>query len=279
METMQTDTSEKKDMAAEKADHSEYENADNNELAAENDSSAKKEENMDTVLDTEVKETEVKEPEAAAEADAAAQPETADAAKEAAEPGAEETSTQESEAAAQAEEAEAAGADAAAQPEAAEAAKEAEEASTQESEAAPAESMKDMEKELEASYKMMGDGVHDTDTLLAWSKIMELYEAKENLTVEISGIVNKGVIAQVEGIRGFIPASRLSLRHVDDLNEWLGREIQVRIITADQSSDKLVLSAREILKEEHDTAKQQKLSAVEVGSVFDCKVDSILNYG
>ena len=40
------------------------------------------------------------------------------------------------------------------------------------------ETMKDMEKELEESYKMMGDGEHDTDTLLAWQKIMELYEAK-----------------------------------------------------------------------------------------------------
>ncbi len=143
----------------------------------------------------------------------------------------------------------------------------------------PAESMKDMEQELEASYKMMGDGEHDTDTLLAWSKIMELYETKANLTVEISGIVNKGVIAEVEGIRGFIPASRLSLRHVDDLNEWLGKEIQVRIITADQSADKLVLSAREILKEERDQAKQMKISSVEVGSIFDGKVDSIQDYG
>ncbi|MCD7980905.1 MAG: S1 RNA-binding domain-containing protein [Clostridiales bacterium] len=144
---------------------------------------------------------------------------------------------------------------------------------------APAETMQDMEKELEASYSMMGDGEHDTDALLAWAKIMELYEAKTDLTVEISGVVNKGVIAEVEGIRGFIPASRLSLRRVDDLNEWLGREIRVRIITADRESDKLVLSAREILKEERDNVKKQKLAAVEVGSIFDGTVDSIQDYG
>ncbi|MCD8217338.1 MAG: S1 RNA-binding domain-containing protein [Clostridiales bacterium] len=141
------------------------------------------------------------------------------------------------------------------------------------------ETMEDMGKALEDSYKMMGDGEHDTDALLAWAKIKELYETKENLTVEISGIVNKGVIAMVEGIRGFIPASRLSLHRVDDLNEWLGKEIQVRVITADQESDKLVLSAREILKEERENAKKLKLSAVEVGSVFTGKVDSIQDYG
>ncbi|MCC8017045.1 MAG: S1 RNA-binding domain-containing protein [Lachnospiraceae bacterium] len=142
-----------------------------------------------------------------------------------------------------------------------------------------AESMDDMGKALEDSYKMMGDGEHDTDTLLAWAKIKELYESQENLTVEITGVVNKGVIAMVEGIRGFIPASRLSLQRVNDLNEWLGKEIQVRVITVDQEADKLVLSAREILREERENAKKVKLSAIEVGTVFDGKVDSIQDYG
>ncbi|MCD8324557.1 MAG: S1 RNA-binding domain-containing protein [Clostridiales bacterium] len=136
-----------------------------------------------------------------------------------------------------------------------------------------------MGKALEDSYKMMGDGEHDTDTLLAWAKIKEFYESQENLTVEITGVVNKGVIAMVEGIRGFIPASRLSLQRVNDLNEWLGKEIQVRVITADQEADKLVLSAREILREERENAKKVKLSAIEVGTVFDGKVDSIQDYG
>ncbi len=139
--------------------------------------------------------------------------------------------------------------------------------------------MQDMEKELEESYKMMGDGEHDTDTLLAWAKIKEMFEAKETLTVEISGIVNKGAIALVEGIRGFIPVSRLSLERVDDLNEWLGKEIRVRIITADMESDKLVLSAREILKEERAEQKKLKMSSIQVGSVFTGTVESIQDYG
>lgn len=141
------------------------------------------------------------------------------------------------------------------------------------------ETMKDMEQELEESYKMMGDGEHDTDTLLAWAKINELYEARETLNVEITGIVNKGAIAVVEGIRGFIPVSRLSLDRVDDLNEWLGKQIQVRIITADQEAEKLVLSAREVLREARDAEKRLRLSAIEVGSVFTGTVESIQSYG
>ncbi len=146
-------------------------------------------------------------------------------------------------------------------------------------EAAPAESMEDMGEALEKSYKNMGDGVHDTDTLLAWTKVAELYEKNEDIEVEISGIVNKGVIALVEGIRGFIPASRLSLQRVQDLNDWLGKKIKVRIITCDPEKDKLVLSAREILREERENAKKEKISSVKVGQIFTGKVDSIQDYG
>ena len=104
----------------------------------------------------------------------------------------------------------------------------------------------------------MGDGEKDTDTLLAWEKIKELYAEQATLDVTVSGIVNKGVIALVEGIRGFIPASRLSLSHVDDLNPWLGRELKVRIITADAENDKFVLSARDFKGRARCTEKNSK---------------------
>ena len=136
-----------------------------------------------------------------------------------------------------------------------------------------AESMKDFEKELEESYKVMGDGEKDTDTLLAWEKIKELYENQETLDVTVSGIVNKGVIALVEGVRGFIPASRLSL------SPWLGRELKVRIITADAENDKLVLSAREILKEQRDAEKKLKVAEIKEGEVLTGKVETIKDYG
>ena len=141
------------------------------------------------------------------------------------------------------------------------------------------ESMKDFEKELEASYQYMGDGEKDTDELYAWEKVKEYMENKEILEVEISGIVNKGVIAMVEGIRAFIPGSRLSLKHVDDLNEWLGKTIRVRVITAEPEDNKLVLSARENLKEERDAEKAGRIAAIETGAVLTGTVETIKDYG
>ena len=141
------------------------------------------------------------------------------------------------------------------------------------------ESMDDFGKELEESYKVMGDGEYDTDTLLAWQKINEYLESKEILTVEITGIVNKGVIALVEGIRGFIPVSRLDIKHVEDTNPWLGKEIRVRVIQADMENNKLVLSAREILKEEAAAEKKLKVSAIKVGEVLEGTVEKLADFG
>lgn len=141
------------------------------------------------------------------------------------------------------------------------------------------ESMDDFGKELEESYKVMGDGEYDTDTLLAWQKIKEYLESKEILNVEISGIVNKGVIALVEGIRGFIPVSRLDIKHVEDTNPWLGKEIRVRVIQADMENNKLVLSAREILKEEAAAEKKLKVSAIKVGEVLEGTVEKLADFG
>ncbi len=139
--------------------------------------------------------------------------------------------------------------------------------------------MKDYEEMLEESYSLMGDGVHDTDSLLAWKKAKELKESKEIITVTVTGIVKGGVVADFDGIRAFIPASRLSLDRVEDCNPFLGKELEVRVFEADMDADKLVLSAREILKERQEINRKKKISDVKIGQVFHGTVATIKDYG
>ncbi len=142
------------------------------------------------------------------------------------------------------------------------------------------ESMENFEKELEESYKVMGDGEKNTDELMAWEKAKEYLESGEILSLEVSGIVNKGVIVMIENtLRGFVPASKLSLSRIDDLNDYLGKTIRVKVITVNPDKQELVLSAREILKAERNDEKKKKIEAVEVGAVLTGKVDSIKDYG
>ena len=75
------------------------------------------------------------------------------------------------------------------------------------------EKMEDLGQALEESYAHMGNGEYDTDTLLAWEKINEYKEAGTILSVTISGIVNKGVIAR-EILREESAAARKAQREM-----------------------------------------------------------------
>ena len=80
-----------------------------------------------------------------------------------------------------------------------------------------------------------------------------------------------------------IQFSRLSLEHVEDLNEWLHKKIKVRVITADPKKKRLVLSARELLREAaREEAAKKRESAMEqtqVGDVMEGVVETLKDYG
>lgn len=119
----------------------------------------------------------------------------------------------------------------------------------------------------------------EANDVLAWDKLQEMMDNETVFTVKISGIVNAGVVAYVEGIRGFIPASKLSLSYVEDLNPYLFKEIRVKIITVDPADKKLVLSAKEILQEEAAEERNSKIASIPVGLVTEGTVETLQPYG
>lgn len=143
------------------------------------------------------------------------------------------------------------------------------------------ESMEDYKEELEASFQQIRRGEEDKDDpeLLTWNTLREYMEAKTVLQVKISGIVNKGVIAYVEGVRGFIPASKLAASYVENTEEWLNRTVDAVVITADKEEKRLVLSAKEPAMEKLAKEQQEKAAAATVGSVVEGVVESIKPYG
>ena len=98
----------------------------------------------------------------------------------------------------------------------------------------------------------------EASDILSWDKLKALKESGENLDVVVKGVVKGGVIAYVEDVRGFIPASRLSLAYVEDTNDYLNKTIQVRVFEVDKEKNRLILSAREILKEKADEERRKR---------------------
>ena len=119
----------------------------------------------------------------------------------------------------------------------------------------------------------------EANDVLAWDKLKEMLENGTVVRTKVAGVVKSGVVVYVEGIRGFVPASKLSLGYVENLEEWLGKEIEVRVITAEEEEKRLVLSAREILREREAQEKKARISNVQTGLVTEGTVESIQPYG
>jgi len=142
--------------------------------------------------------------------------------------------------------------------------------------------------EIEATVLRSDDGhghvvlsMKAAATAKAWNRLTSLLESKDNVGVKITGITKAGVITMLEGVRGFIPASKLSLGYVaeDDLQNWIGKTIEARVITAEQEGRKLVLSAKEILREKEAQERKDAAAQIKVGLVTEGTVETIKDYG
>ena len=140
--------------------------------------------------------------------------------------------------------------------------------------------------EIQATVVRLDDGdgnillsKKEANQMLGWEKIKAAMEAETVFTVRVKEAVNAGVIAYLEGIRGFIPASHLSLDYVEDCNPWLGKELDVQVITVDKSKKKLVLSAKVVARERAEEEQNHRISMLVPGTIVEGTVESIMPYG
>lgn len=113
----------------------------------------------------------------------------------------------------------------------------------------------------------------------AWEKLAKMMEQEDVVTVRVKESVNAGVVAYLEGIRAFIPASQLALTFVENTEEYIGKQLEVKVITVDEKTKKLVLSAKTVLKEKEAEHDRQKMSMIVPGSIFEGTVESLMPYG
>ena len=131
----------------------------------------------------------------------------------------------------------------------------------------------------EGHTETMADYEDHFDDANPWNRVWEYMEKKTILPVKIEGIVNGGAIAMVEGLRGFIPASKLSLSYIEDLETYLLKDVEVQVIDVDQAGNRLVLSARELLKEKERKEKEAQIASIPIGTVMSGTVETLQNYG
>lgn len=115
--------------------------------------------------------------------------------------------------------------------------------------------------------------------LLAWDSLNELMEQKTVVTVKVDSAVHGGVIAYLHDVRGFIPASLLSVSYVEDVESFVGKHLDVIVSTVDREKHKLILSAREVERERLNQERNFKLSELQKGLITTGTVEKIAPYG
>lgn len=119
----------------------------------------------------------------------------------------------------------------------------------------------------------------EANDALAWERLQQMLEDGTVVTVKIKESNPSGVLTNLEGIRAFIPASKITLDYVEDTQAWVGKEIKVKVITADKEKNKLVLSGREVAREEAEEERNHRISMIVPGSVLEGTVESLMPYG
>lgn len=147
-----------------------------------------------------------------------------------------------------------------------------------------AETMADFANELEASYKEFDQRRNDYQEqegpdAQKWVNLLDMMRDKTVSKVKVKEVVKSGVVAYIDEIQGFIPASHISTKYVEKLEDYVGKYLEVVPITVEPERKKLVLSARVVMKEKEAAEKAEKMSAVKVGAVLEGTVDSIKDYG
>ena len=111
-----------------------------------------------------------------------------------------------------------------------------------------------------------------------WDDIEKKFEAGETIKAPVTQVVKGGLVVDA-GVRGFIPASMVSDHFVEDLNQYKGQELELKIVELEPSENRLILSHKEIVQQERDATKKAVLDKLVVGDVVEGKVARLTNFG
>ena len=117
------------------------------------------------------------------------------------------------------------------------------------------------------------------DARVAWTEMEGIQERGETVQAQVNQVVKGGLVASVNGLRGFIPASQMELHFVKDLSVYVGQTFEVLPIEIDVHKQRLVLSRRQLLEAEREKKQEEVFATLEAGQTVRGTVKRIVDYG
>lgn len=117
------------------------------------------------------------------------------------------------------------------------------------------------------------------DAVKVWDELSELQSEGKSVTVKVKEAVKGGAVAYIKGIRAFIPASQLAAGFVEDINSFVGKDLEVKIIELDKDKNKVILSGKEVAKEAKESKKQELWNSIKKGEKRTGTVTRLARFG
>ena len=112
-----------------------------------------------------------------------------------------------------------------------------------------------------------------------WDALVAKYENNEYVEGVGKDVVKGGLIVDVDGVRTFVPASQLSERYVEKIDQFVGKPMKLKIIEVDKQKRRLVASRKAVLAEESAAAKAAAWEKLEVGTIVHGIVRRLTDFG
>lgn len=120
----------------------------------------------------------------------------------------------------------------------------------------------------------------------SWRKLQEIYEANEVIEAEVTNYNKGGLLVNLDGVRGFVPASQVSeIRGGDDASKQadmarlIGTSLPLKVIEINRHRNRLILSERQAVQERRDVMKEKLIEELKEGEVRRGRVSSICDFG
>ncbi len=116
------------------------------------------------------------------------------------------------------------------------------------------------------------------DTILKWQTLENAMETGEIIEGKVTEAVKGGLVVDI-GVRGFVPASQVGRRFVEDLSVYVGQTLRMKVREVERLRSNVVLSHREVLEEEERLAKERAFETLERGLVLNGTVTRLVSFG
>ncbi len=112
-----------------------------------------------------------------------------------------------------------------------------------------------------------------------WRILDELQKKGESFTVQVLEKVRGGLVASIEGVRAFLPASQVDTRRVNELDPFVGNPLEVKLIELNRKRNRVIISHRAIVEDRKQKAREETLVSLAPGTLLEGEVVEITEFG